>query len=202
MSVVPPDAKGLIFDIDGTLIDTMPLHYRSWQEALEPHGVSFPEPLFYELGGMPSIRIVETLNSRFGCSLSPRDIARAKRTAFLELLPSAQAIEPVVAIVRAYAGKLPMAAATGGVHAVSRRMLSQLDLIEHIQVIVTSEDVARGKPAPDTFLKAAQLIGVEPRDCIVFEDAELGFAAARKAGMRIIDVRQLAGYPRTVAEVR
>ena len=121
--------KGLIFDSDGTLVDTMPLHYQAWQKIAREQNFEFPEPLFYELAGVPSEGIAEILNEKYGYSLDPHQTAVAKEALFLEqYLPLAQPIEPVVALARQYKGKLPMAVATGGVGPVVRTALASIEL--------------------------------------------------------------------------
>jgi beta-phosphoglucomutase family hydrolase len=184
------DVQGLIFDADGTLIDTMPLHYLAWQETVQVEGGHFPEQLFYDLAGVPSHKIAEILNQKFGYRLDPRQTAINKERLFLEkYLPKAGPIETVLAIAKAYKGRLPMAVATGGVPHVINSALKVIGLEHFFDAIVTSEDVKHGKPAPDTFLEAARRLKVEPRHCVVFEDSDLGLEGARRAGMTAVDVR-------------
>ena len=186
--------QGLIFDCDGTLADTMPLHYLAWRETVQARDADFPEKLFYELAGVPSERIVEILNETFGYRLDPKQTAEAKEYLFLETyLPQAQPIEPVVAIARKYKGQLPMAVATGAVQAVVQLNLKAIGLADFFDTVVAADDVARGKPAPDTFLEAARRLKVAPRYCQVFEDSDLGLEAARRAGMLGVDVRPWLG---------
>lgn len=191
MFELPTDIKGLIFDCDGTIADTMPLHYRAWSAALREHGHDFPEAMFYEMAGIPSVRIVELLNERHGYRMPPVETADRKERMYLDTIPEVRAIEPVVQIVHQYAGKLPMAVATGGTRAIASKTLEALDVLQHFAALVTADDVAHGKPAPDIFLEAARRISVDPRHCCAFEDAELGLRSARAAGMRVIDVRPM-----------
>jgi HAD superfamily hydrolase (TIGR01509 family) len=172
-----------IFDCDGTIADTMPLHYKAWLAALREHQCDFPEALFYELGGTPTTRIVELLNERHGYSMSPAETAGRKEVYFLEMLSEIAPIEPVVAIVHEVSGRLPMAVASGGHRRVVTRTLDALGLLEKFDVIVCSEDYARGKPSPDPFLVAAERLGVKPESCLVFEDTPTGEQAALAAGM-------------------
>jgi beta-phosphoglucomutase family hydrolase len=184
------DVQGLIFDADGTLIDTMPLHYLAWQETVQVEGGHFPEQLFYDLAGVPSDKIAEILNETFGYQLDPKQTAVNKEHLFLEkYLAKARPIEAVLAIATAYKGRLPLAVATGGVSHVVNLALKNIGLEHFFDAIVTSEDVRHGKPAPDTFLEAAHRLKVEPRHCVVFEDSDLGLEGARRAGMTAIDVR-------------
>jgi HAD superfamily hydrolase (TIGR01509 family) len=190
MLEMPEHVRGLVFDCDGTIADTMPLHYRAWSGALRERGQEISEALFYELAGVPSVRIAELLNERHGYHLPPSETAQRKEALYLELLPQIKAVEPVVALVQQYAGKLPMAVATGGTRAICTKTLAALDLLPHFAAIVTSDDVVHGKPAPDIFLEAARRIGINPDLCCAFEDGELGLQAARAAGMLTIDIRQ------------
>jgi beta-phosphoglucomutase family hydrolase len=190
MIQIPPHVRGLVFDCDGTIADTMPAHYRAWVQALGEHGVEFPEALFYEMGGVQTHRIVEILNERHGHRMPVMETAHYKESLFekiisQEVLP----IEPVVRVVREYHGRFPMAVATGSFRHVCLKVLTTLGLIDRFQAIVAAEDVKNGKPAPDVFLEAARRIGVDPRNCMAFEDANLGIQAATAAGMAVIDVR-------------
>ena len=185
-----PHIKGLIFDSDGTLINTMPLHRLAWLETLEPLGGQFSEELFYELAGVPSEKIVEILNEKFGYRLDPKETTLQKETLFVEkYLAQAQPIEPVIAIAKANKGRLPMAVATGGIPIVVNGAMQSIGMTGFFDTIVTAEDVSHGKPAPDIFLEAARRLGVEPQYCQVFEDSDAGLEAARRAGMVGTDIR-------------
>lgn len=186
---IDPSVAGLVFDCDGTIADTMPLHYEAWVEALGQFKVEFPEALFYEMAGIPSARIVEILNERHGHDLAVQATADIKEELYVRLIPRVRPIAPVVKLIERYAGRLPMAVATGGTRAICSKTLSALDLLHHFQHVVTADDVQHGKPAPDIFLEAARRIGVPPTQCVAFEDADLGVQAARDAGMKVIDVR-------------
>jgi beta-phosphoglucomutase family hydrolase len=191
MTEVPGHIRGLVFDCDGTIADTMPLHYEAWVQALREHGADFPEAMFYEMAGIPTHRIIEILNERHGYGLDVAEAAERKDALYLELIPRVRPIEPVVRLVEKYAGKLPMAVATGGTRALSSRTLSALGLLKHFSALVTADDVERGKPAPDIFLEAARRLGVPAGDCCAFEDAELGLQSARAAGMMVVDIRPM-----------
>ena len=188
---IPDHVRGLVFDCDGTIADTMPLHYEAWVEALNEHRVEFPEALFYELAGVPTARIIEILNERHGHDLPVQETADHKENLYQRLLPRVVPVEPVVLLVKQYAGRLPMAVATGATQAICRKTLGALGLLEYFQAVVTADDVQHGKPAPDIFLESARRLGVPPESCYAFEDADLGLQAARAAGMVAIDIRPM-----------
>ena len=188
---VPPDVRGLVFDCDGTIADTMPLHYKAWVAALREHGQDFPEALFYEMAGIPTVRIIEILNDKHGYDLPVQEAADRKEGLYQTLLPQVVPIEPVVSLIQRYAGKLPMAVATGATRAICSKTLRALHLLDYFGHIVTADDVVNGKPAPDIYLEAARRLGVPPERCYAFEDADLGLQSARAAGMVAVDIRPL-----------
>src|SRR3954466_11471774 len=117
-NIITENIKGLVFDCDGTIADTMPLHYEAWVAALREHGVEFPEAMFYEMAGIPTARIIELLNERHGWSLPVQETADRKERLYVQLIPQVKPIDPVVRLVHQYAGQLPMAVATGGTRAI------------------------------------------------------------------------------------
>ncbi|MHA3773398.1 HAD family hydrolase [Verrucomicrobiota bacterium sgz303538] len=186
LELPPGEFSAYIFDCDGTLADTMPTHYKAWCAALGEHVQNFPEALFYELGGVPTARIVELLNERHGLGLPVHETVARKEAIFLELSPQVAAIEPVVALAKKFAGKKPMAVASGGHRRIVMTTLRALGIADLFQAVVTAEDYHRGKPAPDPFLEAALRLGVPPSECLVFEDTSTGIAAATAAGMKSV----------------
>lgn len=189
MIQIPPHIRGLVFDCDGTIADTMPLHFEAWTAALAEHGKDLPEAMFYEMAGIPTRKIIEILNEKHHYNLPVDETTDRKEQLFMEKIPKVTPIEPVVELVQQFAGQLPMAVATGGTRAICQKTLIALGLDGHFQHIVTADDVEHGKPAPDIFLEAARLLNVLPGLCCAFEDAEMGFKAARAAGMLVIDIR-------------
>ena len=185
--------RALIFDCDGTLADSMPLHWRAWDAVCKRNGIELPEERFYKLGGVPSQKILAMLKQEQGLAFDPAEISRQKEEAYLPLMAEVKLIEPVAAIAREHVGKLPMAVATGGRTKYIRPLLEGLGISDWFQAIVTSDDVKNHKPAPDTFLKAAALLGVPPEDCRAFEDTDLGMEAIRAAHMDAVDVRTIDG---------
>ncbi|HXG48573.1 MAG TPA: beta-phosphoglucomutase family hydrolase [Methylomirabilota bacterium] len=183
--------KGLIFDCDGTLADTMPLHWQAWQVVLRRYNLHFSEERFYALGGVPSRDILKMLGEEQGVALDPITAAHEKESAYLPLIAQVEPVNAVMGIVREHHGRLPMAVATGGTRKVIIQVLEHLGIRRMFDAIVTSEDVARQKPAPDIFLEAARRIGVRPAHCRAYEDTDLGLQAIRAAGMDAVDVRRL-----------
>ena len=187
------DIRGLIFDCDGTLADTMPLHWHAWQMITRRHGLDFPEDRFYSLGGVPSRDIIKMFAEEQGRSLDHIAIAHEKENAYLPLMAGVEPIHAVVEVARANHGQIPMAVASGGTQAIIAQVLEQLKIRHYFQAVVTSEMVKKQKPAPDIFLEAARRIGVEPKHCRAYEDTDLGLQAIRSAGMDAVDVRKLRG---------
>lgn len=177
------DYAGYIFDCDGTLADTMPLHYRAWIRALNERGADFPEDLFYQWGGKPTMKIVEELNEMFGYALTPEEVTKIKEKYYLEIIGETLPIDHVVAFAKSKFGRAPLAVASGGHREIVIAALDALKISDLFEVIVGAEDYENGKPAPDPFLIAAEKIGVPPGDCLVFEDTENGAKAAQAAGM-------------------
>jgi beta-phosphoglucomutase-like phosphatase (HAD superfamily) len=194
---MPPvrDIRALIFDFDGTLADTMPLHWRAWQTVLERHGLQLTEERFYSLGGVPARDILRQLGREQGITLDPHEAAREKVATYVPLIPEIRPIAPVLDIARRHRGRWPLAIATGGTRWVIEKALRHLALETWFDMLVTSEDVRRQKPAPDIYLEAARRLGVPPEHCRAYEDTDLGLEAIRAAGMEAVDVRELLRAP-------
>src|SRR5215831_1114418 len=153
---LPAHIKGLIFDCDGTLADTMPLHWHAWQIITQRHNLHFPEDRFYSLGGVPSRDILKML-------------AHEKEEAYLPLMAKVGPVHAVVEIAKANHGKIPMAVASGGTRKTIGDVLEHLNIRHFFDAVVTSEMVKHQKPAPDIFLEAARRIGVKPECCRAYE---------------------------------
>lgn len=189
------EIRGIVFDCDGTLADTMPLHWKAWTSVASRHGLHFPKERFYALGGVPSRDIIKMLCEEQGKQLDHLAVAREKEEAYLPFLPEVKPIDIVVKVAEANHGNLPMAVASGGMKHIIEQVLEHLRIRHYFDAIVTSEDVKRQKPAPDIFLEAARRIGVDPEHCRAYEDTDLGMQAIRSAGMEAIDVRKLLSAP-------
>jgi HAD superfamily hydrolase (TIGR01509 family) len=181
----PPEKQyaGYIFDCDGTLADSMPLHYRAWVDTVQKYGGQMPEDLFYALGGWPSTKMVEFLNERFGSALDPAIVAFEKERLYVERIATTQPIREVANFAREVAEFAKISVASGGVLPIVTRTLETIGFKDFFPVIVTTEQVKRGKPFPDMFLEAADRMSVLPPDCLVLEDSVAGFEAAKAAGM-------------------
>jgi beta-phosphoglucomutase family hydrolase len=183
--------KGLVFDCDGTLADTMPMHWRAWQAIATKYKLHFPEDRFYSLGGVPSRDILQMLAREQGVTLDHIEAAHEKENVYLPLMAKVEPIHAVVEIAKENFGKIPMAVASGGTQPIIVGVLEHLKIRHLFDAVVTSEMVRNQKPAPDIFLEAARRIGVDPKFCRAYEDTDLGMQAIRSAGMDAVDVREL-----------
>jgi HAD superfamily hydrolase (TIGR01509 family) len=187
--LVPDHVKGLIFDCDGTLVDSMPLHMLAWEHSVRAQGGSWDFPYFYSKKGMPDKEIIELYNAHFGFSLDMRNTMKLKDEYFRKRGDQLKPVQPVLDVVHRYRTILPMAVASGSTKANVEFQLDALGIREYFTVILTADDGIRPKPSPDIFVEAARRLGVAPGLCQVFEDADLGLEAARSAGMLAMDVR-------------
>ena len=185
-----PLARGLIFDIDGTICDTMPVHFIAWRQTAAEHGIDFTPELFVEVTGVPAFQTSQYLKKKFNANFDEMEFTLTKERRYEQNMQKAKPIKPVVDLIRENKGKLPMACGTGGSQYLAWKTLEISGVKDCFEHIVAAEDVINHKPFPDTFLKAAELIGVPPQYCEVFEDGELGLQAAERAGMMCVDVTQ------------
>ncbi|HRX70954.1 MAG: HAD family phosphatase [Candidatus Competibacteraceae bacterium] len=192
---VPAWIRGLIFDCDGTLVDTLPLHYAAWEETFAEQGLSCPLEFLLRHNGKPTDLIVALYNAEFSQALDIEKFTENKERRTYALLDQARPLEPVAALARRYYGHLPMAVVSGSNHANVERALQAAGLWTLFHVALTADDGLPPKPAPDLFLEAARRLQVKPCYCQVFEDADSGLEAARCAGMLATDVRFIVGYP-------
>lgn len=183
--------KGLIFDLDGTLADTMPYHFEGWEKACKKYGAHIDNNFLRKHTGSPGWIIADEIIKSCGLdgTVTIDQIVNEKLHQFYKVQQLVKPIEPVADIVRKYYGILPMAVGTGGHREAVERTLEITGLRKYFDIIVTANDVNSFKPHPETFLKCAELMNVEPQFIEVFEDGELGMEAARKAGMNVTDVR-------------
>lgn len=187
--LIPPKCEALIFDCDGTLADTLPVHFSVIRAVLAGYGIDFDRNWYLGHVGLSAAGLLEAIERRWNVRIELNDFERARAPLYETALDGVREIAPVVAVARFYHGKLPLAVASGGPRAVVERTLRTLAIAELFDTVVTIDDVARGKPAPDLFELAAKRLAVRPADCVVYEDTDDGLVAARTAGMTGIDVR-------------
>jgi beta-phosphoglucomutase-like phosphatase (HAD superfamily) len=186
----PAGSAALIFDCDGTLADTMPSHFVAWSQMVAQHGIAFSEQRFYELGGVPSDRIIAILSDETGVPVNdiPSMVAH-KEHLYVQSIGAVRRIDEVCAVAERYHGVLPMAVASGGERAIVAQTLAVIGIDHLFEAIVGAEDTQLHKPDPDPFLEAARRLGAMPERCVVFEDTDLGLLAASRAGMHGVDIR-------------
>ncbi|BAX81263.1 HAD family hydrolase [Labilibaculum antarcticum] len=183
-----PTTKAFIFDLDGTLADTMPLHYDAWAKTAEIMNLEFSLDFLKSCAGMPSSKIIDLLNEKNNRTIDPQKFSDIKEEFFAKEMHKIKEITAVTDLVYKYHGKIPMAVGTGGKRNIAAETLQILGLDKYIPILVSADDVVNHKPEPETFLKCAELMGISPENCQVFEDATLGFQAAKAAGMKVTDV--------------
>ena len=192
LKLPPGNFRAYLFDCDGTIADSMPLHYIAWKRALAEWNCVFEEKLFYSWGGKPVRKIVADLNEMHGLNMPVEALAERKESFYHEQLPQLKAIPEVLEHIEAQHGLIPFAVVSGSRRNSVVGSLTSLDLLDKFETLVCAEDYKNGKPAPDGFLLAASRLGVPPEDCLVFEDTELGIRAATAAGMASVMVPQPA----------
>jgi HAD superfamily hydrolase (TIGR01509 family) len=179
-----------LFDCDGTIVDSMPLHYIAWKTSLAEYNCVYEEKLFYAWGGRPIREIIGLLNKTQGLDMPVNEVAEKKEEIYHTLLPQLKGIPEVIEHIDAQHGRIPFAVVSGSRRNSVVGSLNALGLLDKFDTLVCAEDYKRGKPAPDAFLLAAERLGVAPSACLVFEDTDLGIEAATAAGMLSVKVPQ------------
>jgi len=191
LQLPPGDFRAYLFDMDGTIADSMPLHYLAWKQALAEYGCpDFPEPLFYSWGGMPVREIIATLNQRHALSMPVDEVAHRKEGLYYELLPKLTAVPEVLEQIESGYGRIPLAVVSGSTRESVNASLRALHLEDKFAVLVCAGDYKNAKPDPEPFLLAAEKLTVPPAACLVFEDTEMGIEAATRAGMASVRILQ------------
>ncbi len=186
--------RAIVFDLDGTLADTMPAHFLAWTEVTRDAGIDFSEDRFYAMGGVPTLRILRTLIDEQGVDADAATLAQKKEAAFEAHIPACRPAPGVLAVLRsAQAAGVPCAVATGGNRATAAATLAAIGLADDFPatVVVTADDTTEHKPHPAPFLLAAERLGVAPGGCDAYEDTDLGLESIAAAGMRGIDIRRM-----------
>ncbi|MFC7246194.1 HAD family hydrolase [Catellatospora aurea] len=184
----PGEFRAYLFDCDGTVADSMPLHYRAWSQAVGEWGCDFPEDLFYAWGGRTVPDIIADLNATRGLAMPAAEVDERREGLYQQLLPQLTAVPEVLAHIEDAHGRIPFAVVSGGARASVSASLTTLGLLDRFDLMVCAEDYTRAKPDPEAFLLAAAGLGVAPEHCVVFEDTDLGVAAATAAGMAWVRV--------------
>ena len=182
--------KAYLFDCDGTIADSMPLHYVAWKTTLGQWGCEFPEEIFYAWGGMPVAEIIATLNRQHGLQMPVEEVAHHKEAMFFDLLPQLKAVPEVLEHIDDQHGRIPFAVVSGSTRQSVEASLGSLNLLDRFDTLVCAGDYKNSKPHPEPFLLAAERLGVAPESCLVFEDTEMGVQAATAAGMASVKVPQ------------
>ena len=187
---IPALTRGLIFDCDGTLVDSMPLHMEAWKAAFEKHNSYYNEDFLFSLKGMKEVEIIDLYNKKFNTNLEPELMVAAKHDFFINNINSVKPIDLIVNIAKYYFGKLPLAVVSGSVAKIVTLELKVIGIIDLFNEILTADDPYKPKPSPDIFYAAASRLNLQPGCCLVFEDGDPGLDAASKAGMKTIDIRK------------
>jgi len=180
-----PEGKfeAYLFDCDGTIVDSMPLHYRAWKKALGEWDCEFSEKLFYDWGGLPVAEVISTLNRQQGLQMPVEEVEHRKEQLYYELLPQLRAVPEVLEHIEAQRGRIPFGVVSGSRRESVVASLTVVNLLDLFQAFVCAGEYKKSKPDPEAFLMAAEQLNVNPEACLVFEDTELGIQAARAGGM-------------------
>jgi beta-phosphoglucomutase-like phosphatase (HAD superfamily) len=188
---LPPGLfKAYLFDCDGTIADSMPLHYIAWSKALSEWNCEFSEDLFYAWGGMSVAEIITTLNEKRGLKMPVEKVAGRKEAWYFENLFQLKAVPEVLEHIEASHGQIRFAVVSGSTRESVTASLKSLQILDRFDALVCAEDYQKSKPDPEPFLIAAKRLGVKPGDCLVFEDSDMGIQAATAAGMSSVKVPQ------------
>jgi HAD superfamily hydrolase (TIGR01509 family) len=182
--------KAYLFDCDGTIADSMPLHYKAWKHILDQHECPFPEEQFYAWGGMPIREILDTLNRLNGLNMPIDELVTIKEEHYYNMLPELQPVHEVLEHIHEAHGRVPFAVVSGSTRESVLRSLGTLGLLDRFDTLVCAGDYTKSKPDPEPYLMAAERLGVAPADCLVFEDTEMGVDSAKAAGMGWVKVPQ------------
>jgi HAD superfamily hydrolase (TIGR01509 family) len=190
LTLPPGSFQAYLFDCDGTLADSMPLHYRAWKKALGEWNCEFDEKLFYSWGGMPTAQIVSSLNDRQGLNMPVEQVCHRKENLYYDLLSELEPVPEVLEHLDDARGRIPSAVVSGSTRESVTASLRSLKLLDRFEAIVCAGDYVKSKPDPEAFLLAAEKLAVAPESCLVFEDTEMGIQAAKAAGMASVKVLQ------------
>src|SRR5271163_1101952 len=187
---LPPGIfKAYLFDCDGTIVDSMPLHYIAWSKALAEQQCEFGEDRFYDWGGVSVAEVIQRLNKQQGLNMSVEEVSNRKEHFYIENLAQLKAIPEVLEVIEENFGRVPFAVVSGSTRESVTASLATLNLLDRFETLVCAGEYQKGKPDPEAFLLAAAKLGVAPESCLVFEDADMGIRAAVAAGMASVKIR-------------
>jgi beta-phosphoglucomutase family hydrolase len=190
LKLPPGSFNAYLFDCDGTIADSMPLHYVAWSKALSEWNCEFSEELFYAWGGMPVADIISTLNTRHGLNMPNQQVATRKEQLYYEILPQLKAVPEVLEHIEARHGQIPLAVVSGSTRDSVTASLETLKILDRFDTLVCAGDYRKSKPDPEPFLIAAERLRIAPAACLVFEDTDMGIQAATAAGMASVKIPQ------------
>lgn len=180
--------SALIFDCDGTLAHTAPLHYRAMQAALRDQGQEITQDWYKARVGLSRSKLFSDFQETHNVSVDIQTACRKSQDVFKEIVAEARPIPEVVSVAKHYFGQVPLAVASGGERDLVQATLNVIGICDLFKLMVTISEINTGKPEPDIFLETACQLQINPADCLVFEDSKEGIEAARRAGMQVIDV--------------
>ena len=184
--------KAFLYDCDGTLADNMGAHKEAFVKTALEFAIQLDDAIIDELAGWPTIVIANEIIKRYGVHFDPETFARRKSTVFVEeYINKTLPIYFVVEHLKRSADGVKIGVVSGGSRSTVSKTLQLIDVCQHVDVLVCAGDTTRGKPYPDPFIRAAELLHVSPQECLVFEDGDAGVQAAREAGMKWIRVDKI-----------
>ncbi|PWG78622.1 HAD family phosphatase [Pararcticibacter amylolyticus] len=188
------DYKAFLYDCDGTLADNMQAHKDTYVKVALDHGVTIDPAIIDEFAGLPIVRVVEEINKRYQCSLDPVTFNALKYDLYYnEYIQHIRPVEFVTEHLKVHAGKVRIGVVSGGSRDAIEKTLEILEIRDLVEVLVCAGETERGKPYPDPFLLAAEMLETDPQYCLVFEDGEAGVKAADDAGMDWIRIDKVEG---------
>lgn len=188
LQLPPGTFQAYLFDCDGTIADSMPLHYVAWKAALAEWNCDLPQDQFYAWGGLPVAKIISLLNEEHGLRMPVEEVERRKEQLYFESLPNLKAVPEVLEHIDSQYGQIPFAVVSGSTRDSVTASLRSLGLLAKFETLVCAGDYTRSKPDPEAFLIAAERLGVSANACLVFEDTAMGIEAATAAGMAAVKV--------------
>jgi HAD superfamily hydrolase (TIGR01509 family) len=184
--------KAFLYDCDGTLADNMHSHKAAFVKVASTYNISLDDSIIDELAGWPTVLIAEEISKRYGITLDPHLFAEQKSTLYKEeFVAGTQPIPFVVEHLKQARARVKIAVVSGGSRATVSKTLRAIAVDQYLDALVCAGETERGKPYADPFLRAAQLLGVKPEECLVFEDGDPGVQAAESAGMKWIRIDKI-----------